>query len=125
MHKKGIGIHPTGELKERLGIHPSQLIDIEFFKANDASIIEKKKSVVGRAAVGALLLGPHGAVIGGLSGVGSKSVKREPTVLMITFWDVITKEPTAILIRTEENPSRFVARCKKDLNIQWEMGANT
>ncbi len=32
----------------------------------------KDKSVLGRGAVGALLLGPVGAVLGGMSGVGSK-----------------------------------------------------
>lgn len=31
------------------------------------------KSVIGRAVVGGLLLGPLGAVVGGISGVGSKT----------------------------------------------------
>ena len=40
------------------------------------AIYEKKdKSVIGRAVVGGLLLGPVGALVGGMSGIGSKNVK--------------------------------------------------
>lgn len=38
-------------------------------------VAQKSKSVVGRAVVGGLLLGPLGAVVGGMSGIGSKSTK--------------------------------------------------
>lgn len=34
--------------------------------------IEKDKSVIGRAIVGGLLLGPVGAIVGGMSGIGTK-----------------------------------------------------
>ena len=34
--------------------------------------IEKDKSVIGRAVVGGLLLGPVGAIVGGMSGIGAK-----------------------------------------------------
>lgn len=47
-------------------------------------ITEKNKSVVGRATVG-LLLGPIGAVVGGLSGVGSKSKSKDIRVLVIGY----------------------------------------
>lgn len=38
----------------------------------DADIVAKNKSVIGRAAVGGLVLGPVGAIVGGLSGTGVK-----------------------------------------------------
>lgn len=44
---------------------------------SEKEIVEKSKSVVGRAVVGGVLLGPLGAVVGGVSGVGDK--KKEKT----------------------------------------------
>ena len=38
----------------------------------DTDIVAKNKSVIGRAAVGGLVLGPVGAIVGGLSGTGAK-----------------------------------------------------
>ena len=37
--------------------------------------VEKNKSVVGRAAVGTVLLGPLGLILGGMSGVGKKTIR--------------------------------------------------
>jgi hypothetical protein len=51
-------------------------------------IIEKQeKSVVARAIIGGLILGPVGAVIGGLSGMGTKEVKANmpDLILSITY----------------------------------------
>jgi hypothetical protein len=49
-----------------------------FARKTDREIltITKQKSVVGRAAVGGLLLGPLGAVIGGMDGQGAKRNKK-------------------------------------------------
>lgn len=41
-------------------------------KINEKQIAEIDKSVIGRAMVGGVFLGPLGAVVGGLSGVGKK-----------------------------------------------------
>lgn len=38
----------------------------------EREIIDKDKSVIGRAVVGGLILGPVGAVVGGMSGLGTK-----------------------------------------------------
>jgi hypothetical protein len=45
---------------------------------------QKNKSVVGRAVVGGLLLGPVGAVVGGMSGVGNKINSKTNYYLQIT-----------------------------------------
>lgn len=51
-------------------------------------IVEKNKSVVGRAAVGTLLAGPLGAIIGGMSGVGTKKKKdKERVIFTIGYTD--------------------------------------
>lgn len=39
--------------------------------------ITKDKSVIGRAIVGGLLLGPVGAIVGGMSGIGTKTSKKQ------------------------------------------------
>jgi hypothetical protein len=50
---------------------------IDFFVIEpQKQIVEKKgKSVVGRALVGGILLGPVGAIVGGMTGIGNKDVK--------------------------------------------------
>ncbi|MGI5997848.1 MAG: hypothetical protein ACOX89_04195 [Lutispora sp.] len=49
-------------------------------------VIHKDKSVVGRAAVGTLVAGPLGGIVGGMSGIGAKEKKKPPkTYLMITY----------------------------------------
>lgn len=42
---------------------------------NQEVIIKQSKSVLGRAAIGGLLLGSVGAIVGGMSGLGTKDVK--------------------------------------------------
>ncbi|MBD5549519.1 MAG: hypothetical protein HDQ97_19425 [Lachnospiraceae bacterium] len=42
----------------------------------EEEIIEKSKSVLGRAAAGAVFFGPLGAIIGGMSGTGSTSTSK-------------------------------------------------
>ena len=53
----------------------------------EKEIVEKDKSVVGRAVAGTLLAGPLGAIVGGISGVGSKKKKKNYRVLVINYSD--------------------------------------
>lgn len=63
----------------------------------EKEIIEKSKSVVGRAVVGSLF-GPLGAIIGGLSGTGTN--KRVKTDLFYTISYVSSSgEPAMITLR--------------------------
>lgn len=52
---------------------------------DEKTILEKQKSVVGRAIVGGVLLGGVGAIIGGMSGLGNKKELRTKTFLLINF----------------------------------------
>ena len=49
---------------------------------SEKDIIEKSKSTVGRAVVGGVVLGPLGAIIGGMSGIGNKK-KNETHYFMV------------------------------------------
>jgi hypothetical protein len=45
---------------------------------------QAEKSVIGRAIIGGILLGPAGAIVGGISGVGSKEIKAKmPDLLLV------------------------------------------
>lgn len=58
---------------------------LDIMVATDKEIIEKNKSVIGRGAVG-LLFGPVGAVLGGMSGIGTKKiVKKKDTLFVISY----------------------------------------
>ncbi|MCI7304074.1 MAG: hypothetical protein SOR93_10815 [Clostridiales Family XIII bacterium] len=48
-------------------------------------IVEKNKSVIGRAVAGGLLLGGIGAVVGGMSGVGKKQKKKTIKYFIISY----------------------------------------
>lgn len=56
---------------------------------SDREIIEKQKSVGGRALAGGLILGPLGAIVGGMSGVGTKTKKGDLTnYIILNYNDV-------------------------------------
>lgn len=99
-HEKGIKISSGSFfLSHIMDIHVSQLIGIS--ETSESELIQQNKSVVGRAAVGALLFGPFGAIVGGLSGLNTSKTMCK-NMLIISFWDTITKEPKSIIIRSEQ-----------------------
>lgn len=51
----------------------------------EEEILEKSKSVVGRAAAGSILFGPLGAIIGGMSGIGNTTQKKTNYFYTIIF----------------------------------------
>ena len=51
----------------------------------EKEIIEKSKSVAGRAVAGGVLLGPLGAIIGGMSGVGNKQKSETHYYMIINY----------------------------------------
>jgi hypothetical protein len=53
------------------GFFNNDLAEVVYQAANDV-VESKDKSVIGRAIVGGILLGPLGAIIGGASGIGEK-----------------------------------------------------
>ncbi|MBS4538204.1 hypothetical protein GOQ27_07000 [Clostridium sp. D2Q-11] len=74
----------TGE-KKKANLSVDKIKRAEFL--NEQEIIEKQKSVGGRAVVGALALGPLGAVIGGMTGIGKKEKKGKLNQYIIINYD--------------------------------------
>lgn len=69
LRKNEIGVLAVATLKtvEEYAVDPSTAEIVTFNQADAVN-----KSVMGRAVVGGVLLGPLGAVVGGLSGTGKK-----------------------------------------------------
>ena len=58
----------------------------KFDSVNEEEIIEVNKSVIKRAIVGNLLLGPLGAVVGAIDGTGTKKIsKGKKTYFVINY----------------------------------------
>lgn len=65
---------------------------------SEKEIIEKQKSIGGRAIAGGLLLGPLGAIVGGMSGIGNKAKSKRVNYVVFNYndSDVITFEVNLI-----------------------------
>ncbi len=117
----GVMLLTDGGMANRIEIHASQIISL--LKSNTTALGQVNRSVMGRAAVGALILGPLGAIIGGLSGVGSKEKIVDKNYLVINYWDVPTKKPQTILVSGKGLfISKFMKRYEKEKNINITMG---
>ena len=77
------------ELKANLKKHEpitlqySQITDV--FYGLETEVVEKNRSVIGRAVAGGLLFGGVGAVVGGMSGVGKKEKKVTKLLFIISY----------------------------------------
>lgn len=77
------------ELKANLKKHEpitlqySQITDAEY--GMESEIVEKSRSVIGRAIAGGLLFGGVGAVVSGISGTGTKQKEKPHFYLIISY----------------------------------------
>ena len=103
IHKRPLGfqVEIVNNFKWSSVAIPFDLIR-EIHLEDKEQIIEKKeKSVIGRALVGGFLLGPVGAIIGGMSGIGTKDTLAQMPELAVTF-----------LLRASEMDQVVVFFCK-------------
>ena len=89
-----------------------QIIDMKFIP--HTQLTTENKSVIGRAVVGGLLLGPLAAVVGGISGIGTKVKTLGKYLFAINFWDVYTHQVQTILICTKYEGIRFIERVEAE-----------
>lgn len=117
---------PEGDVKVQIhtnGISISKGISFYYISSQQITgltittqerIIDENKSVIGRAIVGGLLLGPVAAIIGGISGIGTKQTLKGKYYLIINYWDVDTREIQTLLICTKQKLNSFVDRYYKE-----------
>jgi hypothetical protein len=108
-HEFGISIASSLIDVKAYCIHFSQILDCQY--TDEPSLIkyvEKEKSVIGRALVGTLLAGPIGAIVGGISGVGTKKI-GEFDFLIINFWNVseTTISPQSLILGGNNKKKQF------------------
>ncbi|MBY0244287.1 MAG: zinc ribbon domain-containing protein, partial [Sphingobacteriaceae bacterium] len=98
--EKGICII-TGVDTIYTNINFNQIIDVNIY--DDTDVTEKSKSPIARAVAGGLLLGPLGAVVGGISGIGNKEVKTKSILFEINYWDINTRKKDKISIISKKD----------------------
>ena len=85
---------------------------------SDVEIIERSKSVAGRAIVGGLVLGAAGALFGGLSGIGSKQERQASNYILISYRPSNDEEEHGILLKVGVSAwSKFMEKLKEKANI--------
>lgn len=83
---------------QKFEISFSQIINIQ--QLTERQVSEKNKSVIKRGIAGNLLMGPTGALIGGLSGVGTKEVSQLVYALVITYKSTNSNEINTLTFRS-------------------------
>lgn len=80
---KCITINPKVYKVPPVHLRYEQIINIG--SITEEEIIEKNKSTVGRALAGGLLLGPLGAIVGGMSGIGTNKSNKTTYYMVINY----------------------------------------
>jgi hypothetical protein len=111
------GIRLCGSFyKPIMDLHFKQVISLKETTQQELSATDK--SVIGRGIVGGLILGPIGAIVGGMSGIGTKTKVKDKKYLIINYWSKTTKQPASLLIGCEIKATPFIKRFEKEKNKQ-------
>ncbi|MFQ9545604.1 MAG: hypothetical protein ACLR02_11350 [Clostridium sp.] len=86
---------------------------------SEEEILEKSKSVTGRAVIGGVLLGPLGAIVGGMSGIGDKKKEKTRYYLIINYK---SKDDEIKVLSFEVTNSlgawdKFIEHVRKKINV--------
>lgn len=121
------------EIRPRLGKMPSVYLPynkiVGVVHTTEKEISEKGKSVLGRAAIGGVLLGPLGAIVGGISGTGKKEKSNLSFYVVINYKPDLDSEDIKVLCfkdNTIMNAAKFINMLKEragllNNNIQEEI----
>lgn len=110
MHNNGISISGAFHTNP-YHIHNSQIISLKQISRTELGSINK--DVIGRAAVGALIYGPAGAVIGALTA----KKQHNQHYLIINYWDINSRNAQSLIIRGDKTLiNTFAERHEEDGN---------
>lgn len=76
-------VFKIGKEKPKVYLNYNQVISISL--VTEKEVIEQSKSTVGRAVAGGVLLGPVGAIVGGMSGIGNKTKNKTRNFVVINY----------------------------------------
>jgi hypothetical protein len=88
---------------------------INYTSLSEKDITQIDKSVVGRAVLGGVLLGGIGAIVGGMSGVGSKTKSLTHNYFVINYED-LNGEVAIISFESNLNIDHFISQFSDTLN---------
>lgn len=87
----------------------------------EKEIVESDKSVVGRAVVGGVLLGPLGAIVGGMSGIGSSTKANKHYFLVVNYNSNTSEEIKTLsfeIVGASLNWADFVKELKTKIKVE-------
>lgn len=83
---------------------------------SESVLTEKDKSVIARALIGGIVFGVAGAIVGGMSGLGTKKEKTINNFFKITLND--SREILLVPFMNSENPSNLLLqRLKENIDV--------
>lgn len=88
----------TIDKSQRFELDFSQVITLK--QVAHQETIQKKKNVITRGIIGSALLGPSGAIIGSVSGLGTKENSQIVYDLIITYMSTNTNDVNTIIFRS-------------------------
>jgi len=100
LHEHGIQVKDLAWNAKKVDIHRAQVIALERYTTSVDHTVSK--SVVGRAIVGGLLTGGVGAIVGGMSGIGSKTQTKVEHYLLLQYWRVADKKIQTFLLKSDK-----------------------
>ena len=116
LHTHGIAVLKALGLTANHEIHNSQIISLK--QTSREELKKTDKSVIGRAVVGGVILGPLGAIVGGMSAFGNKEKSVNIHYLVMNYWDTKTKAAQTLLIRGNKTLiNAFINRNEKEKTL--------
>ena len=86
---------------KNIKLHNSQIINIK--KTSSAELKQvKNSSVIGRAAIGNLIMGQTGALIGGLSALETNEKLVTTQFITINYWDIPSKTAQTLILTSQD-----------------------